>query len=106
MPFCWIFLYPVDLPLKLLRESTTYFGYNPRWCFDASSCKTRLKDRMKSIVSKIRNTIMIAPSNSNVVQLLFMAQEGGPGISHRIFEIYPANGQRLFWASRFRPVSR
>src|SRR6266567_8066446 len=37
MPLCRIFLHLFDLSFKLLRKSTSYFGYNPRRCFVASS---------------------------------------------------------------------
>jgi hypothetical protein len=41
--FFRIFLHPRDITFKLLRKSTSYFGYSSRQCFNASYSETRLK---------------------------------------------------------------
>src|SRR5712675_3232223 len=105
MPLCRTFLYHDDLPFKLLRESTTYLGCNPRRCFEASSSVDKLKDRMNSVVDAVRKTVRHAPSDNSLVQLLVGAQMGGNDVSHRIFQILPADEQRLFSACQFKAVS-
>ena len=60
---------------------------------------------MKSVVDAARQTVHHALKDSSVVQLLVMAQMGGSDVSHKIFEISPADEQRLFSDCRFKPVS-
>src|SRR5712675_3657351 len=64
MPLCRTFLYHDDLPFKLLRESTTYFGCNPRRCFEASSSVDKLKDRMNSVVDAVRKPCGMRPATT------------------------------------------
>ncbi|KAF8262318.1 hypothetical protein EI94DRAFT_1789026 [Lactarius quietus] len=44
-----LFLHPSNLSLKLLEESTSYFGFNPRACFEAALSVKKM-DRTKSKV--------------------------------------------------------
>ncbi|KAI0264039.1 hypothetical protein BGY98DRAFT_1103716 [Russula aff. rugulosa BPL654] len=67
-----IFLHRLDLPFKLLRESTLYFGYNPHQCFKASSSAARLDDIKDSVVSAIEEAAM----TSNFVQLFCGTRSG------------------------------
>jgi hypothetical protein len=65
MSLCRIFLERVNLPFKLLRESTLYCGYNPRQCFTASSSAASLYEMKHLVASAIREAAM----KSNFVQL-------------------------------------
>ncbi|KAI0277011.1 hypothetical protein BGY98DRAFT_982636 [Russula aff. rugulosa BPL654] len=97
-----IFLHRLDLPFKLLRESTLYFGYNPHQCFKASSSAARLDDIKDSVVSAIEEAAM----TSNFVQLFCGTRSGALDVSHKIFQNFPSNGKRLLSGCQFEPVSR
>ena len=105
MPLCRMFLYPDDLPFRLLRKSTTYFGCSPRRCFAASSSQLRLNEKKNTAVEAISRTIQSAQSDSHIVRLLVGTQLGGSDVSHRIFQNFPAD-ERLFSACQFKPVSK
>ena len=45
-----IFLHPLDIPFKLLKESTSYFGHNPRRCFTASTSVMELQTQKNEVV--------------------------------------------------------
>jgi hypothetical protein len=99
---CRIFLQPLNLPFKLLRESTLYCGYNPRQCFKASFSAARLGIMKSFVVSAIGE----AATNINFVQLFRGTRSGALDVSHRIFQIFPSNGKRLLSGCQFEPVSR
>ena len=46
-----------------------------------------------------------ARSDSDIVQLLVGTELGGSDVSHRVFQNFPADEQRLFSACQFKPVS-
>jgi hypothetical protein len=103
MPLRRIFLTPSDLSFKLLIEATSYFGYNPRRCFDASLSTAKMETNIKELETLVKH----APSDShNIMQLLHKSQTGGSTISHRIFQIFPANENRLLVECQFESVSR
>ena len=102
MSLCRIFLHPFNLPFKLLRESTSYCGYNPRHCFTASSSAASL-NRMKHLVA---SAIREAAMKSNFVQLFRDARSGTLEVSHRIFQFFPSDGERSLFDCQFDPVSR
>jgi len=51
------FLAVSDLPYSRLRESTTYFGFNPCICFDASSDPVYQVSCIRDIEKKIKDTV-------------------------------------------------
>jgi hypothetical protein len=106
MPLCRIFLHPSDLSFKLLGESTSYFGYNPRQCFEASSSIATLEDKIQEVASAIRRAA--GNTSYNIMQLLNEAQTGGSDVSHTIFQIFPSNTDtnRLLSHCHFETVSR
>jgi hypothetical protein len=89
MPLCRIFLHPSDLSFKLLRESTLYFGYNPRQCFKASSSLTNLKARKGEVESAIRGAV--CDSTDTIIHLLHKSQMDDSGFFYTIFQISPTN---------------
>ena len=108
MPFCRIFLDRSDLPLKLLRESTSYFGYNPRLCFEALSFR-KLDIKRKQTESVIRDT---ADNWKPILLLLRNTRTGGTrttvsNVSHTVFQIFPPDHdtQRLLSDCHFGTVS-
>jgi len=42
----------MDTTFKLLRESTSYFGYNPRQCFDASFSVKSLRAKTEAVMRR------------------------------------------------------
>jgi len=102
MSLCRIFLQRVNLPFKLLRESTSYCGYNPRQCFTASSSAASLYEMKHLVASAIREAAM----KSNFEQLFRDARSGTLEVSHRIFQNFPSNGKHLLFDCQFEPVSR
>ena len=97
MRLCRIFLNPDDLTLKLLRSSTSYFGYNPRQCFGASLSARYLKFVKSNVEANIK-----AAASSNIMQLLIDAQTGGQGsvVPHTIFQISPTEADKKQLLSR------
>jgi hypothetical protein len=74
MPLRRIFLTPSDLSFKLLWESISRFGYNPRRCFDASSSVAKMKEN----ITDLENLISGIPNNSdNIMELLGKSRTGG-----------------------------
>jgi hypothetical protein len=96
-----MFLYPFDVSLELLLESTEYFGYNPRRCFDAASSVHTLKEMKRAIETRIRGLAM----ECNMVQVLLSSQTGNNQVSHSIFEISPNDELRIFSECKFGYVS-
>ena len=103
MPLRRIFLTPSDLSFKLLLEATSYFGYNPRRCFDASLSVANMETNIEDLKTLIKD----APNSSyNIIQLVHKSRTGGSTISHRIFQIFPLNDNRRLVECQFEPVSR
>ena len=63
--FFRIFLDPRDITFELLEESTSYFGYNPRRCFEASSSIANSKVIKKEVESAIKDA-----ARGDIMQLL------------------------------------
>ena len=103
MHFFRIFLYPSDISLELLRESTWYFGYNPRLCFRAAHSKAALVMKRENVMLQIRN---VARRESNISQLLNSFRRGDSDVSHSVFAMFPRNEERLLTQCKFRDVSR
>ena len=98
--FFSIFLHPLDLTFGQLRESVSYFGYNPRLCFTASQSKSNLRQ----LEEQIRNKIRFISQNTSILTLLtgtFMTR----GVSHSIFELAPSDNMRLLSSCQVRAVS-
>ena len=99
MPLCRMFLVRSDLSFKLLRGSTSYFGFNPRRCFEASSFKN-LNDKKEELGGAIQG----AARNYKIMDLLLNArtdgtQMGVSEVSHTVFQISPPDNdpdRRLF----------
>ena len=106
MPLRRIFLHRHDLSFKLLRESTSYFGYNPRQCFDASSSAAKLTAKKSQVASRI--SVATSRPSYDIIQLLRNTRGGGSDVSHTIFQISPTptDTYRLFSNCQFGPVSR
>ena len=101
MHFFRIFLYPFDISLELLRESTLYFGYNPRLCFNAAHSVGVLKMKTEEVMSRIRD---VPVRRINIPRLLHSCQLGD-SISHSIFVFFPRNKDRIFVKCNFGVVS-
>ena len=90
MPICRTFLHRSDLSFKLLRDSTSYFGFNPRPCFEASSSAKTLKGDVDNLEDKIKE----AAKTWDIMELLQGARTGGTerglsNVSHAVFQIFP-----------------
>ncbi|KAH9985077.1 hypothetical protein BJV74DRAFT_718521, partial [Russula compacta] len=106
-----IFLHPDDISFALLSESMTYFGYNPRQCFEASTSVQYLIMKKKELMERIVG--VASEGNQHILQLLNL---GGPKVSHTIIQISPSDpnpnpsadtGTLLSLAGcKFEPVSR
>lgn len=83
-----IFLHPYGVTFELLRKLSSYFGYNPRQCFDASCSVTRLKATMRQVLRKI-NGIAI-----NMISILQVLHSSELALSDTIFQISPTNELR------------
>ncbi len=95
-----------DLSLKLLRESASYLGYNPRRCFQISSVKI-LREEVGFLASIIKETA----NRSNITDLLYDTRTGGTregvsNVSHTVFENFPTNENRFLLDCHFKAVSR
>ena len=101
--FFRIFLDPRDITFERLKESTSYFGYNPRRCFEA--CSTDLELEYGKFKTAIRNA-----ARGDIMQLLLDAQMGDSDVSHTIFQIFPTNTDtergRFLSHCQYEPVSR
>jgi len=98
--FFSIFLHPLDLTFRRLRESVSYFGYNPRRCFMASQSESNLRQLGEEIQNKIR----CIPPDTSILTLLngaFMTR----GVCHSIFELAPSDDMRLLSSCQIRAVS-
>ncbi|KAH9962050.1 hypothetical protein BJV74DRAFT_871449 [Russula compacta] len=83
-----IFLYPYDLSFKLLRKSTSYFGYNPRQCFEASLSVRALWLKKMEAMRRIRGAAF--QGSDHIVRLLVnILASDGCDVSQEIFQISP-----------------
>src|SRR5882672_650828 len=74
MPLCRIFLHRVDVSFRLLTQSTSYFGYNPRQCFRASASDHRLNIDMRTVARSIRESVDYA--GNHILPLLLDTRMG------------------------------
>src|SRR5260221_7209555 len=102
MHFFRTFLYPVDISPKLLKESTLYFGYNPRRCFYSASSMQKLHETKDVVQSRITG---VASEHSNMVQFLYSSRRGDAGVSHSVYAISPKDKSRLLSSCKFSYVS-
>jgi len=87
-----IFLNPQDLTYARLRESTSYFGRNPRLCFNASVAA----DSLRQLMSEIKEAIFRISRKQGIGSLLSDFSQSRM-LSHTIFELSAPEGtQRLF----------
>jgi hypothetical protein len=95
-----IFLNPYDFTYARLKESTFYFGFSPRLCFNASFSGNMLRQLM----GDIRAAIISISRKTNIRSLLssFIKSQM---LSHTIFELSPANDQRRFGEALVGAVS-
>jgi hypothetical protein len=103
MHFFRIFLHPLDISVELLKESTGYFGYNPRLCFNAAQSVQALESKKGEVMFRIIN---VADEERNTSQLLHLHQRGNSDVSHLIFVNFPKNKDRLFTQCKFGGVSK
>ncbi|KAH9989077.1 hypothetical protein BJV74DRAFT_458000 [Russula compacta] len=102
-----IFLHPNDFSFALLSESTSYFGYNPRQCFEASVSVKALGLRKGMIQRRIER---VATKGSDYIlwlinDLPFAAD--GTNIPYSIFQIFPSDDYLpSLYGSKFETVSR
>lgn len=101
--FFRIFLHRNDIKFKLLRESTTYFGYNPRRCFAASLSTKRLESKKRDVLWKFD---LIAKDMGRIFQALNLNELDANAISHTIFQISPADELRQLETCNWDLVSQ
>jgi hypothetical protein len=101
--FFRIFLHSHDITFKLLRKSASYFGYNPRQCFDLSYSESRLNAEIEEVVARIRD---IARGTTSMLQALYSYRLSANAISHTIFQLYPSNESRELAMCKYEVVSR
>ena len=85
--FFRIFLHPRDITFKLLRESTSYFGYDPRRCFDASHSADRLRTRVSELKEQSN---AIANGTTDVERERRSARTSATTVSHSVFQKFPS----------------
>ena len=100
--FFRVFLHACDVTFKLLRESTLYFGHNPRQCFDASYPQARLEAKKGDVVQAITR---LAREPSEILWVLYKHHASADEISDTIFHFIPTNEFRQFEISECVPVS-
>ena len=100
MSFFRIFLNRRDLTYERLKESTSYFGLNPRLCFNASIAG----DALNQLTQDIQMAVFSTSQKKNIGTLLssFMKSQM---LSHTIFELSPADDRRLFGEALVGAVS-
>ena len=101
--FFRMFLHPSDITFKLLRESVSYVGYNPPQCFDASYSVTRLKTTKAVIMTQISG---ITRETGDILRALDSYRMGDSTLSHKIFQLYPADELRRLEECHYETVSR
>ncbi|KIK03233.1 hypothetical protein K443DRAFT_5495 [Laccaria amethystina LaAM-08-1] len=97
-----MFLAVSDFPFSRLRESTTYFGFNPRTCFDASSDPRYQVYCLGVIERKIKET-----AEKTSLYSLWNRTCSTKSISHSVFQISPTdlNDDRLITQVAIAAVS-
>ncbi len=101
--FFRIFLHSNDIPLELLRESTSYFGYNPRRCFKASYSAKILEENVQMIKGRIKG---VAEGVIDIPNVLRRLETGASDVSHMVFQLSPTDQSRSLSHCRFKPVSQ
>ncbi len=101
--FFRIFLHSKDIPLELLRQSTTYFGHNPRQCFKASYSANILEGKVRAIKGRIDAT---AAGVTDITTVLQSLETGASDFSNMVFQLFPTNQLRSLSHCRFEAVSR
>ena len=99
------FLYPLDVPSTLLKESISYFGNDPRRCFYASSSMFQLKIKKKEVLALIEE---VGGDHKHILKALETCRNGADAVSHQIFQVYPnpMDGSQQFDSCHRKPVSR
>ena len=85
-----MFLAGSDLPYSRLRESTTYFGFNPCICFVASSDPVYQVACIRDIEEKIKDAAQTTSLDS-----LWCNTWSAKSVSHSIFQMSPRDNRRL-----------
>jgi hypothetical protein len=98
MLFFRIFLNPYDLTFTRLKESVSYFGFNARCCFLASRSHSDLIQHTGEVARKIQKT-------QESILSLYYSSWNGERMSNSVFELFPANPQRLLSECLVKPVS-
>jgi len=95
-----IFLHPLDLTYARLKEATTYFGFSPRLCFNASQ-----EDRyLRHLQNEVQMAVQNAALKRDIRSLIFSYQNSIM-LSHTIFELSPRDDDRLFGDALIGTVS-
>jgi hypothetical protein len=97
---CRLFLDPQDLTYARLKESVSYFGFNPRRCFQASSSGRNLIQLKQSIEEAVRS---ISPNVE--ISTIYAETYSSSGLSHSIFQLSPEDDMRLLGGARVGAVS-
>jgi hypothetical protein len=96
-----LFLNRLDLTYARLKESTSYFGFNPRLCFNASIAD----DALNQLIKDIRTSVFRSARKKDI-GILFSESKESRMLSHSIFELSPANDRRLFGDALVGAVSQ
>ncbi len=102
MHFFRIFLYPYDISVRLLKESTSYFGFNPRRCFNASRSMAILESKKADVMGQITGT---ATGTANIIRMLHSARNGDSDASYSIFQLSPRDESRFLSECHIDAVS-
>lgn len=89
-----LFLHPLDLLYERLKESVSYSGYNPRRSFQASFSVSALRTCVSDVELGFKRL-------QNISITAFLAGQ----VSHKIFELSPADKFRLLGEARIGAVS-
>src|SRR6266852_5596690 len=95
--FFRIFLHPFDITFNVLRKSTSYFGCNPRECFDASYSATRLNAKTVGA----RAQVMYIARKRDVFD-----EPLSSDLSYIILQLTPSDESRRLETCDYEPVSR
>ncbi len=101
--FFRIFLHHNDITFKLLRESTSYFGYNPRLCFNASDSAATLKEKIWEIEMRIED---VAEGMNDISNILYKLRTSTSDAPYMVFQLFPTNQSRSLSHCRVKAVSR
>ena len=95
-----IFLDRLDFTFARLKESSSYFGFNPRRCFGASYSDSFIREFKQEVADKIH-----AISSDDDLGSLLAATRTSSGLSHSIFELSPDNNYHMLAGARVGAVS-